>query len=219
MNFINRNEIANGVYFTNIKDSRFKTMKISVNIVVPLSVETASENALVGGLLVRSCKKYPDFTVLSKKLSSLYGADLTSSLSKHGESQVIKISVSGLDDRYSLDDVSIAKELINEFTVIEFENDADFSDLSHIPIAYTTDEILEFPINVFVDLEKMSLVKRYDNNREFDNEKYFGESEDKMYMILGNLEFDELVSVPDYVREEIEKDNALDMTNNRSLSL
>lgn len=117
------------------------------------------------------------------------------------------------------DMVSIAKELINEFTVIEFENDADFSDLSHIPIAYATDEILEFPINVFVDLEKMSLVKRYDNNREFDNEKYFGESEDKMYMILGNLEFDELVSVPDYVREEIEKDNALDMTNNRSLSL
>ena len=121
MNFINRNEIANGVYFTNIKDSRFKTMKISVNIVVPLSVETASENALVGGLLVRSCKKYPDFTVLSKKLSSLYGADLTSSLSKHGESQVIKISVSGLDDRYSLDDVSIAKELSELLCSVIFE--------------------------------------------------------------------------------------------------
>ena len=121
MNFINRNEIANGVYFTNIKDSRFKTMKISVNIVVPLSVETASENALVDGLLVRSCKKYPDFTVLSKKLSSLYGADLTSSLSKHGESQVIKISVSGLDDRYSLDDVSIAKELSELLCSVIFE--------------------------------------------------------------------------------------------------
>ena len=67
MNFINRNEIADGVFFTNVKDSRFKTMKISVNIVVPLSIETASENALVGGLLVRSCKKYPDFTVLSLK--------------------------------------------------------------------------------------------------------------------------------------------------------
>ena len=121
MNFINRNEIANGVYFTNIKDSRFNTMKISVNIVVPLSVETASENALVGGLLVRSCKKYPDFTVLSKKLSSLYGADLTSSLLKHGESQVIKISVSGLDDRYSLDDVSIAKELSELLCSVIFE--------------------------------------------------------------------------------------------------
>ena len=38
MNFINRNEIANGVYFTNIKDSRFKTMKISVNIVVEFRI-------------------------------------------------------------------------------------------------------------------------------------------------------------------------------------
>ena len=121
MNFINRNEIADGVFFTNIKDSRFKTMKISVNIVVPLSIETASENALVGGLLVRSCKKYPDFTVLSKKLSSLYGADLTSSLSKLGESQVLKISVSGLDDRYSLDDVSIAKELSELLCSVIFE--------------------------------------------------------------------------------------------------
>ena len=53
MNFINRNEIANGVYFTNIKDSRFKTMKISVNIGVPLTFETPSENSIVGGLLVR----------------------------------------------------------------------------------------------------------------------------------------------------------------------
>jgi predicted Zn-dependent peptidase len=96
-------------------------MKISVNIVVPLSIETASENALVGGLLVRSCKKYPDFTVLSKKLSSLYGADLTSSLSKLGESQVLKISVSGLDDRYSLDDVSIAKELSELLCSVIFE--------------------------------------------------------------------------------------------------
>ena len=70
MNFINRNEIANGVYFTNIKDSRFKTMKISVNIVVPLSVETASENALVGGLLVRSCKKISRFYCSQQKNSA-----------------------------------------------------------------------------------------------------------------------------------------------------
>ena len=61
----------------------------------------------------------------------------------------------------------------------------------------------------------MKLVKRYNNNSEFDSGVYFGE----MYMILGNLEFDELVSVPDYVREEIGKDDALDMTNDRSLSL
>ena len=66
MNFINRNEIANGVYFTNIKDSRFKTMKISVNIVVPLSVETAFGECACGRIACSFMQKYPDFTVLSK---------------------------------------------------------------------------------------------------------------------------------------------------------
>ncbi len=120
MNFINRNEIANGVYFTNIKDSRFKTMKISVNIVVPLSSKQRRRMRLWADCLFVHAKNNPDFTVLSKKLSSLYGADLTSSLSKHGESQVIKISVSGLDDRYSLDDVSIAKELSELLCSVNF---------------------------------------------------------------------------------------------------
>ncbi|MFR8295192.1 MAG: hypothetical protein ACLVAU_13600 [Ruminococcus sp.] len=80
-----------------------------------------------------------------------------------------------------------------------------FLTFSHIPIAYTTDEILEFPINVFVDLEKMKLVKRYNNNSEFDSGVYFGESKDKMYMILGNLEFDELVSVLIMLEKKLEK--------------
>ena len=41
MNSIKRNTIADGVFFNSIKDSRFKTMKISANIIVPLSKETA----------------------------------------------------------------------------------------------------------------------------------------------------------------------------------
>lgn len=65
--------------------------------------------------------KISRFYCSQQKLSSLYGADLTSSLSKHGESQVIKISVSGLDDRYSLDDVSIAKELSELLCSVIFE--------------------------------------------------------------------------------------------------
>lgn len=111
MNFINRNEISNGVYFSSIKDNRFKTMKISANIIVPLSQETASENALLCGVLSRSCKAYPDFTLLSKKLSSLYGADLATSVVKSGDCQVLRISASGLDDSYAFAGESISREL------------------------------------------------------------------------------------------------------------
>lgn len=111
MNSINRKQLADGVFFSSIKDSRFKTMKITANMIVPLSEETASANALLCGVLSRSCKAYPDFTRLSKKLSSLYGADINASVQKVGDRQMLSISATGLDDRYALTDESIAREL------------------------------------------------------------------------------------------------------------
>ena len=66
MSSINRLNIAKGVYFNSVRDSRFKTMKLSANLFVPLSAETASANALFAGVLSRSCKAYPDFTALSR---------------------------------------------------------------------------------------------------------------------------------------------------------
>lgn len=111
MDSIKRREIANGVFFNSIKDSRFKTMRISANALVPLSADAASSNALLFGVLSRSCKAYPDFTVLSKKLSSLYGADLTVSVRKAGDCQALTITASGLDDRYAFEGESVAREL------------------------------------------------------------------------------------------------------------
>ena len=40
MSNINRQKLADNVYFNSVRDSRFKTMKISANIIVPLSGET-----------------------------------------------------------------------------------------------------------------------------------------------------------------------------------
>lgn len=111
MNTVNRIEIANGAFFTGIKDSRFKTMRITANLFVPLSRETASENALLFGVLSRSCKAYPDFTSLSKKLALLYGADLSVSVRKVGDRQMLSLTAAGIDDRYALDGDSVAEEL------------------------------------------------------------------------------------------------------------
>ena len=111
MSNIQRIRLGDGAYFSDVRDSRFKTMKISANIIVPLSAGTASANALICGILSRSCKAYPDFTALSKKLSALYGAELNASVRKAGDNQVLTLSASGLDDRYTLDGESVAREL------------------------------------------------------------------------------------------------------------
>lgn len=121
MTAINRKEIAEGVFFNSIRDNRFKTMKITTNLIVPLTNENASANALLCGVLSHSCKEYPDFTELSRKLSSLYGADLATSVKKIGDNQVLRISASGLDDRYAFDGDSVAQELSSLLCNVIFE--------------------------------------------------------------------------------------------------
>lgn len=111
MNQIQVSTIADGVHFNSVRDSRFKTMRISASIIVPLSADTASAYALLAGVLARSCKAYPDFTALSKRLSYLYGADLAVSVHKVGDRQIINLSAAGLDDRYTIDGESISREL------------------------------------------------------------------------------------------------------------
>ncbi len=111
MSNVERKLITDSVAFTTIKESRFKTMRISVTAFLPLTLETAADNALMSLVMTRSCEKYPDFTVLSRKLSSLYGASLASGFSKTGDVQALTFSVSGIDDRYALGDEVVSKEV------------------------------------------------------------------------------------------------------------
>ena len=66
MNSYVQRELSAGVMFNSVRVDRFKTMKISANIYMPLSEKTAAVNALLCYMLVRCCKKYPDFTTLSR---------------------------------------------------------------------------------------------------------------------------------------------------------
>ena len=47
MNSINRKQIADGVYFSSVQDSRFKTMRITANMIMPLTLETAVKLILI----------------------------------------------------------------------------------------------------------------------------------------------------------------------------
>ncbi len=121
MNNIVRQEIADGVHFSAVRDNRFKTMRISATAMLPLSRETVSAYALLSQVMTRSCAEYPDFTALSRKLSSLYGASLEAGVRKMGEVLALTFSVSGIDDRYALSGDSISRELSELLCKIIFE--------------------------------------------------------------------------------------------------
>lgn len=126
-----RKNICEGVNFVSVRDDRFKISRIGATLLVPLDRNDVSANALLCGVLTRSCKAYPDFTALNKKLDSLYGANLYSSVRKIGGYQALSITAAGLDDKYSLDGSSVSSELAGLLCSILFEpneNGGRFSD-------------------------------------------------------------------------------------------
>lgn len=101
--------LADQVRLVSEQTSRFKTGRISVAIALPMDEKTAA-NSLLIYLLKRSCKEYPDFSVLNGKLDELYGAAVSAGVSKIGESQVLTLSVACLDDRFALTEESIVEQ-------------------------------------------------------------------------------------------------------------
>lgn len=101
--------IADGVRLVSEQTDRFKTGRITVSMALPMDDKMAA-NSLLIFLLKRSCKEYPDFSLLNGKLDELYGASLSASVSKSGEAQVLSLSLTFLDDRFALTDESIAEQ-------------------------------------------------------------------------------------------------------------
>ncbi|MDY3988225.1 MAG: insulinase family protein [Massilioclostridium sp.] len=107
---LKREKIAEGVYFNSIIDKRFKTNRISVNLFLKLDKETATAYAVLPFLLRKGCATCPDFTELNKKLMGLYGAFLGADVRKIGDSQVLNLSISCLDDAYALEQEPLTQQ-------------------------------------------------------------------------------------------------------------
>lgn len=97
-----REEIAQNVFFSSVTDSRYKTNRISVNFMTPLTKQTVTENALLSAMIRKSNTEYKNFTEISKRLCDLYGAYLDSGVMKIGETQGVNLYVSAIDNRYAL---------------------------------------------------------------------------------------------------------------------
>ena len=142
----NKIKLSNGVEGFFVKNTRFNTTLISFNFFMPLEKESIAVNALLPFMLTTGSKKYPDFSKLNFKLSKLYGAQLSASSEKIGDYQLLKMAVSVIGDRYTLDGESLtsqACELLSElifepkhnpeFTTVElYQAYADFHDMMDI---------------------------------------------------------------------------------------
>ncbi len=94
--------LCDGVDFISITEDRFLTNRISANIFLPLDKRDVSANAILPFLLRRACKSYPDLITLNRRLDELYGARLFAEVDKLGEAQVLTLTISAIDDRFTI---------------------------------------------------------------------------------------------------------------------
>lgn len=116
-----KKQICDGVDLVAIPANRFKTNQITVSLALPLSSDTASANALALGLITRRCEEFPNMIELNRRLAHLYGATIYDSITKVGECQVLSLSATCLDDRFSLDGESISFDCIKLLTSLLFK--------------------------------------------------------------------------------------------------
>ena len=96
-----------------------------------------------------------------------------------------------------------AKNLINDFCVDEYSDEADFSDLHNVSLAYTTLTDDELPVQVTADLADYKITYEFDG--EVFNTEQYKSIEDMVENGLTGLDFNDLIYVPDEVIERHKK--------------
>ena len=122
---LNRKEIGKGAFMNWVTEPKFKHNRMTLCLVTPLEKEKATVNALVPFVLRKGCKSCPDFTALNKKLAEMYGAILEADVGKHGNKQIIEITLLTADDKYAIGGESMTETAAKLLWDIVFEPNFD----------------------------------------------------------------------------------------------
>lgn len=112
-NLYSRDKLADGISFTSVVDSKFKTNTIRIKIMTKLNSETASANALALGIIASANSEYTSQTELAAKMNSLYGGSLFADVGKTGDIQVLTLGASVINNKYTFDGEDITGEMLD----------------------------------------------------------------------------------------------------------
>ncbi len=115
-----RIEIKKGVFVSVVKTDKFKTGLLTVNLLTPLSEETASLNSLLTDVLKRGTVSYPTMQSLNKKKDELYALGLNAFVQKRGEVQTVTAELSAIEDKYTFDNSNLLEQSVKLLSEVLF---------------------------------------------------------------------------------------------------
>lgn len=142
-NSVSRTEIADGIGFTSVIDSKFKTVTIRVKFVTELKKEKVSANALALSVIASSNSEYKTMTELSARTDELYGASLFSNVSKSGDVQVLEIGASVINNKYTFDNEDITGGILDLLDCCIFRPDVSDNSFNEKEFKYRKKDLLD----------------------------------------------------------------------------
>lgn len=115
-----RIQLQPGIWLNYVKTERFKTGWFSMNMVRPLTYETAASNALIPSVLLRGCRNYPDMRSISQRLDELFGGSVGTLVRKKGEIQTVGFYTDFLEDRYA-EGIPVFEQMMDFIRQLTFE--------------------------------------------------------------------------------------------------
>lgn len=103
----------NGISFFCIRSEKFKTISLNIYFATGLKKRETTCNALIPHILKRGCRNYPTQQELSMRLEELYGMEMSVSVDKKGENQLIHFHVDFVSDRFTVDKTKLFDEAGN----------------------------------------------------------------------------------------------------------
>lgn len=102
-----------------IKNNKFKSVFVSLNLLVPLKAEEMSKNALLAMVLTKACNKYKTEKELQRELAKLYNTKLRISVGKYNGKYNIGFEMEIINKKYIEKDVledslKILNQIINQ---------------------------------------------------------------------------------------------------------
>ena len=107
---VTHKELMPGVRMTAVHTNKFKSSHFGVTLLTPLDREYATQNALLGPVLRRGSRTYPDMQAISAALDEMYGGVVEPLVTKKGETQCLGFVASFLDDAYALNGEPILEQ-------------------------------------------------------------------------------------------------------------
>lgn len=123
-----REKLDDNVYLNLVRTEKFKTNLINVYLIRPLVREEVAKNALLPLVLKRGTQNLKTTLEINRKIEELYGSDLSISVNKKGERQVIRFTIEGPNSSFIKDDEIFSKniKMLNEIIMSPLVEEGGF---------------------------------------------------------------------------------------------